>query len=407
MRLLKHPTKSSIIKALACALTLAASLPLSAQAFTGLFGDSTGVSFSGEQNELQVNQGNWFSAGMKIPLSSNAASYLAAQASGTFSLDYLSDGSLNTDLKADLDLLKLNTVFKNKKNETLTLAGGRFAFSDVTGFIFAQPADGAIVQIRTQKFSTAASVSYTGLLNAKSVNMSDNEGNKALDGTDFGFYQFAAPYAALSLSYSMPYLFSNQTLGVEALGIVAMPGIGDSFSETPNFNRAYATVFLNGPVASFIFYDFTTTFGYSTKNPGVTNLSTASLNIYPKFLGSAFGLSAVYASGENGFLKPFVGFTRTNAVPANETIGYSGITKLGATASIKPSYKFYLGAEGYALFNNAGASFSYGGVEAGLTAIYQLFTDVQFKLDAETFIAEPSHPELNKTSIKLNAVISF
>lgn len=397
--------KSSIIKALACSLVLAASLPLSAQAFTGLFGDNTGITISGD-SELQVSQANWLSAGMKIPLSANGTSYFAVQASGNFNMFYMTDGTIDYAVTADLDLLKLNAVFKNKDNDTLTISSGRFPFSDATGLIFAQPADGAIIQIRTQQYSASVSASYTGLISGKSSAMMDSTGNVASAGTDLQFYSFASPYLAASASYSMPYLFSNQTLGIEALGIFDMPGVGIAAGDDPSPWRAYATAFLNGPVASFIFYDFTATFGFpGTLNPSL--LATANISIYPGFLGSAFNFSAVYASGENGFLKPFVGFTRISAAPTSETTIYSGKTKVGAQVSLKPTDKFYISTDGYAVFDNSASSFSYYGTEAGFTAIYQLFTDVQFRLNAETFIAPISSSDLSKTSISLNAVISF
>lgn len=398
--------KSRILKACLAALIGAFCMNANAQVFTGLFGNNTNLSFTGGDFSAPVlAQKNFLTAGMRVPFNSTGTIYLAAQATAKYNFD-LNDGSKDQKITLDLDLLKANAAFHTKNGKSALIALGRFPISDISGQVLAQNTDGLLVSLKSQRFSTAYSLAYTGLQDAYGVQMLNAEGATAEVGHDLGFYKFASPYAIVSASFSAPYLFANQTIGVETYAIAGVPGVSiDLGHDDP---RVYLSFFINGPLMRFMFYDFTTTFE-STEFKNISNLTTLNLSLFPGFKYFSINFSGTYASGANlgasQILEPFVGITQIAACGSAEAPVYSGIVKAGADVSMKPTDNLMLDLAGSAIFKFPETSLEFYGIDASFTAVWQIFTDVQVNAGVNAFIAQD--PANTKYGASLNAVISF
>lgn len=406
--------KSTILKLVLSAVIGTSCLTANAQVFTGLLGNSTSMTASNNSdNQLSpaLDQKNFFTAGMRIPFNPKGTVYFAAQATGTFDL-FLLDSQPEISFGLDLDLFKMNASFQTRDKKAALLSIGRFPVTDITGIIYSQSVDGLLLQLKTQRFSSTYSLAYTGLLNGLNICELDSNGLPATPGAavmleDYAIYQFGSPYLIATGSFSAPYLFANQTVGLELFGVAGLPGINVSQVDDPF--RLYATLYINGPVTRFMFYDLTSTvetFGAFQK---LANLSTFHLSIYPGFLSSSITLGATYASGaqagEDGILTSFVPFTKLTAVNSKDELNFSAVSKASFDFSCKPISDLWLNIGYAADFKNPETEFTYFGSEINLKGIYQIFTDLQVNLGASVFIG--ANPADNKYAASLNAVISF
>ena len=104
-------------------------------------------------------------------------------------------------------------------------------------------------------------------------------------------------------------------------------------------------------------------------------------------------------------LKPFKGFTKSTAVAAPGDPEYSGITKTGASISIKPIKSIFTSLNASAVFSCPKDEFEYKGFEAGLTGIFQVFSDLNINGNFTQFVAKENNE--SKATFTLAAILAF
>lgn len=378
----------------AVVFSLAGAFSLGALDFGGTFFNTSRL-YTNDWDPVALSQQDGLTAWLKAPLSKDGKIYLATEGTALFkfSVSNLSNfGAGKPSFYLDLGLLKIGYLL-NVGDSLLQLNAGRFFMDDMSGLVFSQTSDGASASFTTNRFVASAFAAYTGLTNAHFVSMTDDV---SVDSDSI--YSCSSPYLVAGAGVSLPYLFANQTLGAEFFA--AIGANGPSGSNSGNV-RSYVTLALNGPVVKELFYEFSTTFGFKD---GVSNLSSFKLSYYPPLMDSAVNFSLLYASGENGGIKPFRTVTKGSASYAYSDPDLSGVFKAGLSGSIKPLENLFVGLETGLVFDLA-ESFAYDGFEWALNAKYQLFTDLQLGISVLQYYDVDKYD--NNSVLTLNAVIAF
>lgn len=331
-----------------------------------------------------------------------------------------------------LDLAVFSANLSNHFDSSkINFTAGRFYFSDISGIIFTQNADGAKFDFQNSYFKISAYGAYTGFLNAlnikiisaKPAEMAQNgnmpatqDKSKIFIADSDKIYDFAEKYAAAALTLSFPFFAANQSATAEFLGTFRL--------ENEKYNRMYATLSFDGPLYNSLFYDFSSTFEFinyeqkdengnpETKND-VSNLSK--IGIYYYFSKASLGLSGIYASGNQGAFSPFLGFTKNTSTYSLQEFLYSGIIKGGANATFKPFENFLLSANCDLIFNalagdkNDGEmeKIKYYGFEYSAGVTWQVKSDFQLGVTASQFLDKDNSDLATKTYINLHAALAF
>ena len=348
-----------------------------------------------------LNQVDSLVGWIKLPITKNGKIYFSAEADATFmyTTPNLSANMGTASFLANLSLCKV-TMYNNVWNGILQLNLGRFSNSDSTGRAISQTLDGAQVTFSSNYVKAIVSAGYTGLTNARYDSIIES-GTTTFKADPNAVYQPNSPYIVTGISTALPYLFANQTIGFEGYATFGVGGISGSNIGT---NRFYATAMANGPIIQSLYYAFSTTFGITGEGK-VGNLSKFSITYYPPALNSSVSAEVLYASGNNGFLSPFTGFTRQTAYLAgNGDTEYSGIIKIGATGTIRPLEMLFinLGAD---VVLSCMDSFDYTGFQWHSQLDFQPFTDLKIGLSAQQFIGKDS--TRNNMAFGLNVVFAF
>ena len=380
----------------------------SAVDFGGMITNDT--KFSGTDfGKLLLEQKNAATAWIRIPFNNEGTTYFTAEGMYQFVQKdiKIGDVSPSPDTRyagiADLSLFKFATTWKTGSNK-ISLSAGRFHSMDLSGLVFSQTADSLLISFDLNRVTFAVYGAYTGLLNARTVKMltttdfveHDGKGSLAMD-----HYQLAQKYVVASATLSFPNLFAGQTLSLQGLGTFKVEG--------DSYNRIYAELSLGGPLVSTLYYNLHTTFGFAKIKDDdfkTGNLSKAFLTYYAPVKNITFSAGAVYASGDNGGLKSFTGFTSQTATNASGgRTEYTGIIKASAAFSIKPLQNILLGASCDAIFD-ANESPKYEGFQYGLNANWQVVSD--FLLAATMYqYFDKNDDNRNKNCIQLKAALSF
>ncbi len=104
--------------------------------------------------------------------------------------------------------------------------------------------------------------------------------NGDIDKSNNDFYYMASPFIIGQASVYFPYLFFNQSLGVEGLTAIGTKGPN---GDNADYNRFYGTLSLNGSVGKNKFYVLSTTFGAEVIDGDfdkLSNLSQLSFTYY-------------------------------------------------------------------------------------------------------------------------------
>ncbi len=389
-------------KALGAALLTAMALlsPAFALDFGGSLDDSTKVS-TGDFSTFALDQKNNLSAWLKVPFNNSGTTYFAAEGKATFDYsagDFAALGSGTPLFTLDLSLFKFATSLP-LGNVSLNLSAGRFSVAETSGVVFSQVSDGLYLSYAAQRFNVSAYGGYTGLLNSQYVTMLDADSSTfSSDGT--AVYACASPYVVVLGGVSFPYLFKNQTLGLEAVLAFGTKGVGGSNSGD---SRLYFTAALNGPMAGSLFYTASTTLELE-KFSALANLTKFSMTYFFDVKAASLGFAAVYASGSNGFLKPFMALTSNSALYDAAGTEYTGIVKAGVNGSVKPLEQLYVGG-GADLAFDCSDGFGFKGFQWNASVKYQPFSDLQVSLSLDQFVGKDSSS--NNAELTLGAVISF
>ncbi len=380
--------------------------------------------FSGNTfGKLLLEQKNSASAWLRIPFNNKGTTYFTAEGVYQFVEKDIKIGDVDANSYdtryagiADLSLFKFATSWK-KTSSQISLSVGRFHSADLSGLVFSQTADGLLAKFDFSRVSFSLYGAYTGLLNARTVKMV-NKNFEHLNGakflTEYGefspedtkkHYQRAESYVIGSATLSFPNLFASQTISLQGLGTFKMKDQTDT-----TYSRIYAELSIGGPLVSTLYYNINTTFGFSkydSEDFKVGNLSKVFLTYYAPVKNITLSLGGVYASGENGGLKPFVGFTSQTATNALQgRTEYSGIIKPTLAFSIKPVQNLLLGASGDIIIN-AAESPEYEGFQYGVNANWQIVSDVMIGASMYQYFDNDDKDNRNKSCVQLKAAISF
>ena len=333
------------------------------------------------------------------------STYFAAEGNATPTYDVnditeISDGDFICPL--DLTLFKFAHSIKQENSASLNFAAGRFAVADSTGFILNQAADGLSVAYNSQRVVVGGYAGYTGLLNGINTTLINGD----IEERDSDYYYFASPFLLGQASVYFPYLFFNQSIGVEALTAIGMKGPN---GDNKDYNRFYGTLSLSGSLGAKKFYSLSTTFGAEVIDGDfdkLSNLSQLSFTYYiPEFYNSQVTASALYASGDHGPFAPFVGVTSMEASYSAYAPEYSGLLKAGLCGTIKPMDNLLASLGTDIIFACPGEDFEYSGVQVYGGVFYQIYTDMQLGLMAHQYIGDDD--DENETSLTLGFTLAF
>ncbi len=353
--------------------------------------------FKGKKfSDLKLDQTDDFRLWVKVPFDKDGNIYWTAE--GLYEFEY--DGTIEEYYnRLDLSLFKLAAKV-SAGDGLLSINAGRFMFGDLTGLVYVQPADGAYIEYENSTLRVSAYGAYTGLLNAQCVKILDNPAEPFVYDTKTP-YDPAAKYAVGAATLGFPNLFANQTIAAQFLGAFKIDG--------KNFNRMYGTLSLGGPLYRTFFYSASTTFSF--RNTGddsykVSNLSKAKFSLYLPYKSLALNAGLVYASGKQGSLETFGGFTKVNAYNGYYDPQYAGLLKGEFSFSIKPVENLMVYGSLDTVFNAADDSIKYKGLGYSAGAKCQVFSDVMLGLGIFQYIDNDSE-ELNNVQISLNASLVF
>lgn len=398
--------------------------------FGGLLNNTTIIK-TNKKHDFKLDQKDSASVWFKTVFDETGMNYFIAEAVYDFERDFDADQTTNI---IDSDLFKLN-LGKKLANGKIGLSAGRFFYSDLSGLVFAQNADGVLFNYSGNRFDVSVYGAYTGLLNALNVKMITSERGdyvrdtdriddtydnsfyrfKAAEGDKDKVYDLAEQYAVGGLTVTLPNLFARQTVAAQFIGAFRL--------EKELFNRMYATLSLNGPIAGSLYYNASSTFGFTkfhTHAAEVANLSKVNIDYYFNKFDAAVGANAVYASGDRGFLMGFTGVTSMNPTLSLADIEYSGIFKFGLSSSVKFIKNLQIcGAcdmvfdvsNGHAkkpegAFELAGINDSNTGFQYSANVNWQLLSDVLLSANVSQFFAK-NNEDIKKTTFGIRAVISF
>lgn len=304
----------------------------------------------------------WFTS----PIGSNL--YFGADASYEFRYDQ-KDGAVKNIV--DINLLKLSGLFHPNEKDTFEFGVGRFSVNDATGIIFNQANDGIYVKYSWPGCSLSLYGGTTRLLNSHDVVILRRFLDTTVKPEDSSYVYVAGPsYIPLGFSAHFPSAFLNQDITLEQWIFADYSGDG--------YNRFYTTLMFAGPVLRNLFYSASATLAVVNAD-SFSNLSKLTLALYPVEKAS-IGFSGVYASGSQGALSPFRGFTSQPAVSASETADfsteYTGKLKAGVLGSYTFLSNVYVGAS-VALVFACPDAFSYNGFQWRIDALWNIFHDLQ------------------------------
>ncbi|MBR4448627.1 MAG: hypothetical protein IKS30_00300 [Treponema sp.] len=378
--------KKSIITTALFSLTLAAF----AADFGGTFTNISKFADQTPEDGLKLDQKDAVSLWFSTPFGSSDANNFLIM--GTYQFER------NFGLEKTIQYVDLDTARVIYNVSDLTLTAGRFFWADMTGRIYAQNGDGASVTYAQPSFNVTAYGFYTGLLNSQTTTILDPEFSADPD----KLYDMCPKYFAGGLKACLPGLMGEQTVSAEGIFTTKLSGTTNT--------RAYAEAQLSGPLTNNIYYDVTGAFGFSKYDEGdfeMSNLSVANLNFYPPLNAeTSIGLSAVYASGEQGPFKPFVGFTSSTAVESINEEEYTSLAKAGINASVKPVRNLLLLAGADAVFDAMDDSIEYKGFQYNAKINWQIVSDVLASAGITQYF-DSDDSDINKTSVTIKAVISF
>lgn len=359
---------------------------------------SNTTSFSDNSiKSLKLEQTDNLNLWIKVPLSKDNSSYFISEAFYEFDYDETDSDPQPITNTLDLNLFKFVINKKFAGNNRISIGAGRFGVSDATYMIFSQVCDGLMFKYSNNKFNATAYGGYTGLLNANSITLINKEGTN-WQMAENGIYRLSAKYVPAGLSFSFPSLFANQTLSVQGWAFFDL--------NNDNYNRYYGTLSLNGYILKNLFYALNSSFG-TVNFETISNLSVLTLTGYFTRTFS-MNLSGTYASGNQGKLAAFAGFTSMTATLAFDEPQYSSMMKFDLSATKIFGKSAYLKGGTAAVFDMNESGCTFNGIQLNVSTMYNLFTDLQIGASfGQYFDLKNDDASNNKTQIALKAVVVF
>jgi len=387
-----------------------AALILAASMFARVFAIEFGGTL-GESAELYTNDFDPIAMEEKTKLTLffrapfGPSSYFATEGNAVPTYDVnditeISDGEF--ECPVDLTLFKFSHTMKTGSLSSANFALGRFAVADTTGFILNQAIDGFSASYNSQKLVVGGYAGYTGLLNGINTTVLNGD----IDERDSDYYYFASPFLVGQASVYFPYVFMNQSVGIEGMTAIGMKGPNGDNSD---YNRFYGTVSLSGSLGQKKFYSLSSTFGAEITDGDfdkLSNLSQLSFTYYiPEFYNSQVTACALYASGRHGPFNAFTGISSAEASYSAYAPEYSGLVKAGLCGTIMPKKNLLASLGSDIIFSCPKDEFEYAGVQIYGGLVYQMYTDLQLGLSAHQYIGD--NDKENETSLTLNFTLAF
>ncbi|MBP3709307.1 MAG: hypothetical protein J6I73_02710 [Treponema sp.] len=299
----------------------------------------------------------------------------------------------------NLNVLKFTGLFKIKTASTFEVSVGRFAVSDVTGAIFNQTNDGVFLKWTLPRGAVNIYGGITRLLNSHDTVILRQDSNTVVPISHAHvLYVLGPKYIPFGATMTITPMFLNQNFAMEGWGFFDFSG--------NEYHRLYGTLALSGPLARNLFYTASTTFSKTTADD-FSNLSKINVSYYPVQV-AALNFNFVYASGNNGALAPFRGFSSQSAVLATNSMDFSTEydSKLifGLSGSYTIASRVYLGAEIAAVFACPDKT-SYHGFQWQFNAVWNIFHDLQISAGMYQYIANAK--ENGKTCFLLTGTFVF
>ena len=372
--------------------------------FSALITDSSSLSFNEEKYDKgQLKQIETFTGAFTATLGKKKQTFFAAEGSVQHKLEakFGGDSSSENNIIADLSLLKLSTIAKIDNSRNVQVALGRYFYSDLSGSVHAQNSDGVSISYSSPSFVAMVYGGYSGLQNVKNVQVLTSKGKVWAPSDEKKVYDFTAPYAVGSLCLSAPYLFLNQTIAFEGLGIFNVNGPADLSDDD---KRLYGTFSINGPLSSSLFYGLSGT-AQTIDFSDFGILGKFSLTYFAPYKNSTLGFAASYASGESGKISSFRGFTKTTGCLSKEEPVFTEMLKIGVSGSIIPVSKLFLSLGADLVFKMPENSAEYYGFQVSAIAKYQFFSDLNMTLNVNQFMGKYSNA--SRTEIALGLAIAL
>lgn len=376
------------------------------------YGFLTNTSFSAEGDSIEgsgkanlnTKLNEDLTGWIKFPITKDDKLNFAAQ--GTFSYEYLKkyDKKFVNKAGIDLDLLKVTYTERTSEDSTCNISFGRFAYTHSTNVVFSQKNDGILLKYTAPKVRLGMYGGYTGLLNQQKVKILNEDGDnyrKIDDDLKWyeHLYEWADPYVTTSLAMSFPYLFLNQTVGFEISSFIGTRG--PAYNSALEYNRYYATLNFSGPLAPKVTYAIATTL-FTERFNHLGNLTQLNFTYHTGFRNALISLNGVYASGNgNGPFSRFQAFTSSSATFALDAPEYSGLLKMGASASIKPLKCLFTSAEVDVVFLCPDRTIEHDGWQWSFNAKLQCTNDCSVSLTEYRYYSNDSTRDNGGATIKL------
>lgn len=293
----------------------------------------------------------------------------------------------------DVGVLKLSMSKAFSKGTTFGMSLGRFGIGDATGVIMNQTSDGLFFSLSNRAIDASAYVGTTMLLNTHNVKIILPEDTK-FSPKENQFYMLGPWYLPFGVSIKFPELFAGQNLLAEAWGFLDL--------STDKYNRFFATLQLAGPIVPKFFYSAISTIETREFND-ISNMSQLMLRFFPSE-NSSLSMSALYASGAQGGMKPFTGFTSFSMSDLLAEKEVSSMFSVSLSGHIIVVRNLYLGLEGVIIMGVPDESIAFNGVLVRASAIWNIFHDLQLNGGFVGYFAKETDLSKMKFSVGLTFV---
>lgn len=293
----------------------------------------------------------------------------------------------------NLDMFKFSFLIPIGK-DSLSIDAGRYNIADITGVILNQNIDGVYLAYRMPKFSVFVNLGYTGLLNVY-LNPTTAYNAKAISSKNTKLYKLAPSFFHLSALFQIPFASLRHSVDMDI----------NSFISTgqPITGNNYASVSVNGPIVSSLFYRAAASLSALIRNKQKLRMgfyAAGELNYYFQKYGSKIGFKTQFFSGENN---KFESFTLTNASRVR-FIEYTDLWKTGLDFSIKPVQDLFLSTDLNLMTNTNSSKELLKGIEWTASATYTILQDIALSTDLGLFIDAKGNAD---TRVLLRGTISF
>lgn len=347
-------------------------------------------------NPSVFHNSNKLSLWLKQNIDKNSFYNFALQGSAYFKMrKYMAPSEVSKEkllAKAilDIDLLKFTFFVPLEKNGSLLIEVGRRGLADSTGIIMSQSFDGTFIQYKNPHFTLMTSLSFTGLLNANTVVLNENDVR-----IKNHVYSPTKSYVGLMALFNVPLLKRSYSLYGDSLNFFETKGNGKI--------KTYLTIGIKGPIIKRLF--FATSFsGSYVKEKSVTQagiLVTGAIAYYFKKYNAKFGVNMQFAQGGKNSFQTFT----LRHVSRQFYSPYTNTWNTGLKMSIKPLSELYIEALCNVICKGEKSDgHIYRGFEWLVSTNYTIKRDINIEVSLGQYIKRNA---LMLTFIGLKGIISF